>query len=136
MSEIRFKVINGAKRFYKVLPNGMWRFVKGSGGGGGRGGGGGSHTASNGGNRTRFSMPSVAGILLLVASMVEFGVPQAVNYIKAGNWNSALSTLYARAMTFRPWLVTVGGGVALKTIRQAVGPVQLMKIGRFSIRAL
>ena len=29
LSEIKTKVIRGKKRYYKVLPNGMWRFVKG-----------------------------------------------------------------------------------------------------------
>jgi hypothetical protein len=81
-------------------------------------------------------MPSVAGILLLVASMVEFGVPTAYYQAKGGNWNGAMNTVYERAKTFKPWLVTVGGGVALKTVRQAVGPVILLKVGRFSIRAL
>lgn len=136
MSEIKSKVIRGVKRFYRVMPNGMWRFVKKGSHGGGGGGGGHSSSASNGGSHTKFSFPSIAGILLLVASCVEFGVPQAVNYAKAGNWNSAMNTLYQRAMTFRPWLVTVGGGVALKTIRQAVGPVTLLKVGRYTVRAL
>jgi ATP:corrinoid adenosyltransferase len=85
--------------------------------------------------RSRFGFPSLVGLGLAIWTMASMGIFNAIDQLVKGNWTTAASNLVASFQS-GAWLLPVAGAVGAKIARQAVGPVHLMKVGKYSIRAL
>lgn len=80
-----------------------------------------------------FSFPSVGGILVGINAMNQSGIIDAVN-------QRSLAPIVAiatdPATMVNRLILAVGPAVGLKIARAAIGPVELVRVGRFSLRAI
>jgi len=91
----------------------------------------------NGGGRRRFSVPSLAGIGLTCVCLERFGVFAAANQILVNkNFGAAGNEIVKRATKIDTYIYPILGGMALKMAREMTGPIQLCKVGRFSVRVI
>lgn len=144
---VKTVMIRGKARKVRVMPNGMYRFLKGGGGGGG----GGkkrrvrsvARKKSGRTGRARrwikrqtrgMGVPSIAGIGLMFYTMDKFGFFAAAQQARNGDLVGAASTLAYRASNVNTYIGPVCGGLALKGIRSVSGPMVLGRVGRHAIR--
>lgn len=141
-------MIRGKPRKVRVMPNGMYRFLKG-------GGGRTRRTVkrrvktlarrkSRKGRRSygrRFArhfrgmgIPSIAGLGLMFYTLHKFGFVDAASQAIGGNLVGAAGTIASRASNVNTYIGPVVGGLALKGVRSVAGPMVLGKVGKHSIR--
>lgn len=145
-------MIRGKARRVRVMPNGMYRFLKG----------GGKRTVRRvkrrvkstarrrrygrrrGGRRSygrRFTrhfrgmgIPSIAGFGLSMYVAQKFGLFDAASQLMGGNITGAAATIANRASNVNTYIGPVCGGLALKGIRSMAGPLVLAKFGKRQLR--
>jgi hypothetical protein len=88
--------------------------------------------------RHKWTVPSVAGGVLFLAAARRFGwftaMNQALNGGAAG-FQSAANTLIANA-NIGNLIPIAAGGIALTMVRGIVGQVPIMKVGKWTVRAI
>ena len=85
--------------------------------------------------RHKWTVPSIAGGVLLLAAARRFGWGTAMSQAMTGNYTGALSTLTNNANVGN-LIPIAAGGIALTVARGIVGPVPLTKVGKWQLRAL
>jgi hypothetical protein len=96
------------------------------------------YSRKRGGSKRRMGMPSIATGCLLLYAAKQFGWVDAATVATDGGDNAGgrAFTILKDNATITNALPVIVGGVVLSVARQAVGPVNLMRLGRFNIRAL
>lgn len=143
-------MIRGKARRVRVMPNGMYRFLKG----GGRIKRTLKRSVKTVARRRRFGrrrgrrsygrrftrhfrgmgIPSIAGFGLSMYVAQKFGLFDAASQLMGGNISGAAATIANRASSVNTYIGPVCGGLALKGIRSMTGPMVLAKFGKRQLR--
>ena len=145
---VKTVMIRGKARKVRVMPNGMYRFLKGGGGRTRK-----TRTrrvktmarrkgSRRGGRVRRFvrrhtrgmGIPSIAGFGLAMYTAAKFGLFDAASRLMSGDLAGGAGIIANRASNVNTYIGPVCGGLALKGIRSVAGPLVLCKAGKHSVR--